>query len=144
MSPDETVRLIAVARAAFPGMSVVEGMPQVWHGALGDLAYSECAAAVVAHSRETNRIVTVADIRQVVQAARIRAAGEERAQELTARQGRSSQELVPMPDWFRTTMLEHRNRARAARQQAADDGEPVLFGEAIVHAVDQMPRGSKW
>lgn len=143
MSPDEAVRLIAVARAAFPAMTVVEGMGQVWHGALGDLAYSECQTAIVAHSRENTRIVTVADIRQLVQGARIKAAGEERALELTARQGHGSQELVPMPDWFRTTMLEHRNRARAARKQAEEAGEPVSFGEAIVTALE-MPRGSKW
>lgn len=144
MSPDETVKLLAVARAAFPGMAVVEGMPLVWHGGLGDLQYAECCKAVVEHTKESSRIITVADIRHLVQAARAKTAGEERQQEIEARRPSSSQELVPMPDWFRTTVAEHRNRARAARKQAEEAGEPVAFGSAIVTALDSMPRGSTW
>lgn len=143
MSPDEVVRLIAVARAAYPGMSVVEGMPQVWHGALGDLQYGECASAVVAHSRESTQIVTVADIRRLVQSTRRSLAGEERQQQIeAARPAPSSRDLVPMPPWFRSTVEEHRRRARAARKQAEEKGEPVTFGSAIVSALDGMPKNN--
>lgn len=147
MTADEAVRLIAVARAAYPGMSVVEGMPQVWHGALGDLAFSECATAVVEHSKESAAIVTVADIRRLVQRSRHAIAGEERREQIeAAHPARRSQELVPMPDWFRSSVAEHRRRAQAERKQAEEDGGPVTFGSAILSTLDGMtkPQGGGW
>lgn len=147
MTPDETVKLLAVARAAYPAMAVVEGMPLVWHGGLGDLQYAECARAVVEHARDNTRIVTVADIRSLVQASRRAVAGEVRREQIeAAHPSWPSQEVKPMPDWFRSTMEEHRRRARAERKQAEDDGEPVTFGSQILSALDGMKRsgGASW
>lgn len=144
MTPEETVQLLAVARAAFPGMTMVEGMPQIWLGALGDLGLQECVAAVVEHAKTSDRIVTVANIRELVTQAQRREAGEERVREIESWLGSgSSQELVPMPDWFQSTVEEHRRRARAARGQDWKPGDPATFGEAIVTAFDRMPRGSR-
>lgn len=143
MSPDECVRLIALARAAYPGMSVVEGMPVIWLGTLGDLRYAECAEAVVEYAKDSAAIVTVADIRRRVIQARVRSAGEERTAELESRYPRPAGDLVPMPDWFRTSVEEHRRRAREARKHAKEAGEPVTFGEALVHMFDRQPKGAR-
>lgn len=143
MNRSEVANLLAVIQT-YDQRTVGETDVIAWHGAVGDLAFNEGRDAVLEHYKTTTDRIMPAHLRQLVQAARVKAAGEERAQELTARQGRSSQELVPMPDWFRTTVEEHRKRARAARQQAEEAGEPVTFGNAILHAVDAMPKGSKW
>jgi hypothetical protein len=74
MSPDECIKVLATARAAYPGMSMVEGMPQVWHGALGDLRLEECQRAIIAHTKASSTIVTPADIRKLVQSSRTDAA----------------------------------------------------------------------
>lgn len=141
MRPDEVVQLIAVARAAFPGMSIVEGMPQVWLGALGDLRLDECIAAVVEHAKTSDRIVTVANINELVLKARRSEAGEERVREIESWLGTgSSQERVPMPDWFRSTVDEHRRRARAARGPDWKPGDPTSFGDAILTTLDRMPK----
>ena len=141
MSPDESVQLLALARAAFPGMSVVEGMPLVWHGSLGDLQLSESVAAVIEHAKVSERIVTVADIRRLVVTARRAIAGEERREQIEAvHPAPSSQERVPMTDWFRSTVAEHTKRARAAREDVKD-GDPVTFGSQIMSAFDGMPKG---
>lgn len=129
MSPDETVKVLATARAAYPGMSMVEGMPQVWHGALGDLRLAECQDAIVAHAKASSQIVTPADIRRLVQAARTDAA----LRSLPS----GADDRVPMPDWFATTMTEFRSRARAAREQSRERGAPVSFGDAILSALDR-------
>lgn len=144
MSPDEAVKLIAIARAAYPGMSVVEGMGHLWHGGLGDLRFQECATAIVEHSKESTAIVMIADIRRLVNLSRRQAAGEERQQQIEAhRPPSSSQELVQMPDWFWPTVNEHKRRAKAAQKQAEEAGQPISFGDAIVLAVDRQPRGPR-
>jgi hypothetical protein len=143
MTPEETVQLLAVARAAFPGMTMVEGMPQIWLGALGDLRFEACVAAVVEHAKASDRIVTVANIRDLVLRKERREAGEERVRENESWLGTSSsQERVPMPDWFRSTVEEHRRRAMAARNPDWKPGDPSPFGETVLTTLDRMPKGS--
>lgn len=113
MSPEDSVRVLAVARAAYPGMSLVEGQAALWHGALGDLRADECVAAIVEHAKQSQSIVTVADIRGRVIAAR-RALGDvERSRQLAA--SHNGLDLISMPDSFRSSVAEHRRRAEAAR-----------------------------
>lgn len=141
MTPEEVVQLLAVARAAFPGMTMVEGMPQVWLGVIGDLRLEQCVAAIVEHAKTSDRIVTVANIRELVTQAQRREAGEERVKEIESWLGTSNtQERVPMPDWFRSSVEEHRRRARAARGPEWKPGDPTSFGDAILTTLDRMPK----
>lgn len=143
MNRAETAQLLAVIQT-YDQRTVGETDVIAWHGVVGDLRFDECRDSVLAHYGEKTDRIMPANVRTFVQAARIKAAGEERQQEIESRRPSSSQELVPMPDWFRSTVAEHRNRARAARKQAEDNDEPVSFGSAIVTALDSMPRGSSW
>jgi hypothetical protein len=141
MTPVETVQLLAVARAAFPAMTMLDGMAEVWSGALGDLRFEACVAAVIEHAKTSERIVTVANIRDLVIRTQRQEAGEERVKEIESWLGTgSSQERVPMPDWFRSTVEEHRRRARAARGEDWKPGDPTSFGEAILTTLDRMPK----
>jgi hypothetical protein len=141
MTPTETVQLLAVARAAFPGMTMLDGMAEVWSGALGDLRFEDCVAAIIEHAKTSDRIVTVANIRDLVIRAERREAGEERVKEIESWLSTgNAQERVPMPDWFRSTVEEHRRRARAARGPDWKPGDPTSFGEAILTTLDRMPK----
>lgn len=145
MNRAETAQLLAMMQT-YDQRTVGETDVIAWHSAVGDLQFSECGTAVIGHYRDHTDRVMPANVREAVQAARRAAAGEERQAEIEARRPSHSQELVPMPDWFRATVEEHRRRARAARKQAEDAGEPVTFGSHISTALDGMRKqtGPSW
>ncbi len=70
MTPTETTRLLAIARACYPAMTMPAGIDAVWHELLADLDYSEAEAAVLTHAKIETRIVTIADIRTGVSKAK--------------------------------------------------------------------------
>jgi hypothetical protein len=139
MNTTEAAQLLAVIQT-YDQRTVGETDVIAWQKALEDLPFSDCRDAVVGHYQaETDRIMP-ANVRVRAVLAQRQAAGEERQHELEALRGRGSQELVPMPDWFRSTVEEHRRRARAARGPDWKPGDPTSFGEAILTTLDRMPK----
>ncbi len=66
MTPSETVTLIALVRALWPGMRMEEATPDAWHEVLGDLPASEAAQAVKMLARTHPGYIGPADIRRAV------------------------------------------------------------------------------
>lgn len=131
MNRQECAELLTVA-TAYDHRTLGEVDVIAWHEAIGDLALDECKQAVVQHYKTSTEWLMPVNIRRLVSVTR-----QDRAMRALPR-GR--EDLIPMPDWFRTTVAEHRRRAQAGRKMAADNGEPVTFGSAIVKAIDSMPQ----
>jgi hypothetical protein len=101
MNRAEVTQLLAVMQT-YDQRTVGETDVIGWHGAIGDLRFDESRHAVVEHYKSQTDRIMPAHVIALVMAARRQEAGEERAHELEAFRGGHSQELVPMPDWFRT------------------------------------------
>lgn len=140
MRIDEAATLVAEARALYPGMSIVPGIADAWNGVLGDLALDDCRDALLKHGKGESRIPVPADIRRLVLAARQDAA----MRELPG----GHDELVPMPDWFHTTVQQHKLRTREANKDKWRPGQgPVPkqredrgdYGETVMRPSDGRP-----
>lgn len=66
MNGKEAVQLLKVARATWPGMSVVEGMAGIWAVMLDDVTFDDALAAVVRLGRRAHRFQAIADIRREI------------------------------------------------------------------------------
>lgn len=70
MNLAETTRLLAMIRAACPGMTIVEGMPHAWQELLADVHPEDAAEGTMRLLRQSRQIPAPADIRQAVGAIR--------------------------------------------------------------------------
>lgn len=66
MTPQEAIGLLALVRATWPGMSVVEGMDRTWAALFSDVPAGAATEAVLRLGRRTSRFLAVADIRREV------------------------------------------------------------------------------
>ena len=131
MNQQEVAELLTVV-AAYDRRTLGEVDVITWHGALGDLQLDECKKAVVEYYRTSTDWLMPANVRKLALTAR---------QDAAMRQlSPARDDLVPMPDWFRSSVEEHRRRARSARGDDWKQGDPTSFGDAIVKALDRMPR----
>lgn len=103
-----------------------------WHGTLGDLRAQECKDAAVRHYAESTDWLMPAHIRRRVLASRQDSAMRQ------AIEGRD--DLVPMPEWFHTTVAEHKSRTREANLQRKERGDAPRYGETVYVARDRQPR----
>ena len=102
MNASEAVRLVAEARACYPGMSVPVGMPEAWHGLIGDLTFADCHDALMRHARSSSQIITPADVRKIVTAAQ-----NDRVMRAAVTSGRGDGRTTK-PEWFGTVMRQHK------------------------------------
>lgn len=132
MRIDEAATLVAEARALYPGMSIVPGIADAWNGVLGDLSLPECREALMKHGRGESRIPVPADVRRIALAVRQDAA----MRALPS----GSDALVPMPEWFHTTVAQHKARTREENRLRKERGERPYYGETVIRPSDQRPR----
>lgn len=125
MKPTESVKILALAVAAYPGMSIPEGTPEVWHELLSDLDFPDCRAAVLQHARLNSTIVTPADIRRLVAAAR-----SDRASRSLAIDGRLVRQTDPPPEWHEA------RKQLAARARRPQDSPFAVAMEQLAEALD--------
>lgn len=95
MKPTESVKILALAFAAYPGMSIPEGTPEVWHELLKDVDFATARAAVLEHARNSSAIVTPADIRRIS-----RAITERTRPRVPAIDPAQIRQTVPPPEWY--------------------------------------------
>lgn len=100
MNRAETAQFLAVVQT-YDQRTVGETDVIAWHGAVGDLTFTECRDGAIQHYRTTTDRLMPAHVRALVATARRAAAGEERQQALESREGRRSDHRGPMPSWFR-------------------------------------------
>ena len=62
----DTVELVAMVAALWPGMKLTEGTPDVWHEVLGDLPLGDAQAAVRMLAKTHPGYIGPADIRKAV------------------------------------------------------------------------------
>lgn len=139
MNRAECAQLLTVV-ASYDRRTLGEADVISWQGAIGDLSFDECRNAVVKHYAEQTDWVMPAHVRRLALAARQDAA-------MRALPG-SHDDLVPQPDWFRTTVAEHRNRTRELNKEKWKPGKgPVPkqredrgdFGETVMRPSDGRP-----
>lgn len=140
MRLEESATLVAEARAIYPGMSIVPGIADAWLGVLGDLTLDECRVALLKHGKGENRMPVPADIRRLALAARQDAA-------LRALPN-SDRDLIPMPDWFHTTVQQHKLRTREANKDKWQPGRGPMpkqradraeYGQTVMRPSDGRP-----
>lgn len=127
MNRTECAQLLTVI-TSFDRRTLGEADVIAWHGTLGDLTFDECRAAVVKHYAEQTEWAMPAHVRRLALAARQDAA-------MRALPG-SHDDLVPMPEWFGTTVEQHKLRQRALNEQRKVDGERPSYGETVMRPID--------
>lgn len=108
MDLTQTAALLTVI-ASYDRRQLAEADVHAWHEALGHHSAHDCREAVTRHYRTSTDWLMPAHINRLVIAARNDA---HRPAGIT---DPTRTDLVTMPDWFRASYLEHRNRARAER-----------------------------
>lgn len=125
MKPTESVQILALAFATYPGMTIPDGTPDVWHELLKDLDFEAARQAVFAHARISSAIITPADIRK--QAALLR---ERTAPRLAIDPGQIRQ-TTPPPEWFD---LKQKLAARPRKERES-------FGSAMAALAAKLDQG---
>lgn len=125
----EEVAVVLTLIASYDQRTLGDSDVIAWHEALLDLPFDLSRGAVVQHHATSTDRIKPAHITQLVKAAQ-----QDAAMRRPALPGRDD-DLVGMPDWFRSTVEEHKRRARAQRAQTPDN-QPVTFGQAISTSFD--------
>jgi hypothetical protein len=107
MNRSECAQLLTIV-ASYDRRTLGEPDVIAWQGALGDLRFDECRDAVVKHYAEQTDWLMPAHVRRLCLAAR-----QDAAMRALPGDGR---DLVPQPDWFRTTVEQHKLRTSEANR----------------------------
>lgn len=139
MNRAECAQLLTVI-ASYDRRTLGEADVISWQGAIGDLSFDECRDAVVKHYAQQTDWLMPAHVRRLALAARQDAAMRSLPQ--------GGSDLVTQPDWFRTTVEQHKLRTREANKDKWKPGKgPVPkdredrgdYGETVMRPSDGRP-----
>lgn len=147
MNLQEATRLVAESRAIFPGMSIVPGIADAWHGVLGDLHFPECHTALVLYGQHESRMPVPADIRRLTMAARQDAVMRELPETRPVPQSTDTHfaglPIPGKPAWVQRVYLEARNRQHAINAERKAQGLPPTYGMQTTRPSDHRPGGTR-
>lgn len=127
MNRAECAQLLTVI-SSYDRRTLGEADVIAWHGTLGDLRFDECRDAVVKHYAQQTDWLMPAHVRRLVLAVR-------QDQAMRALPG-GGDDLVPMPEWFQTTVEQHKQRTRAANEERKERGERAKYGQTVMRPID--------
>ncbi len=144
MNLQEATKLVAEARAIYPGMSIVPGIADAWLGILGDLRYPECHAALLLHGRRESRIPVPADLRRLVESARasIPYVAPERLALQSAETQFAGLPIPGRPDWVQQVYEDVKAKQRELNVERKAQGQPPMFGRMFTQPSDHRPGGA--
>ncbi len=144
MNLQEATKLVAEARAIYPGMSIVPGIADAWLGILGDLRYPECHAALLLHGRRESRIPVPADLRRLVESARasILYVAPERPSLESGETHFNGLPIPGRPSWVQAVYEDAKARQRELNAERKAQGLPLDFGRMFTKPIDHQPRSA--